>query len=291
MIHWWVALGPELQAATVGAVATVLSTIVGVLVVRAQIRSSVQQSRDATTREHRETIKTELYRDVASCVAKAQEAEGDLFLAGQRVLDRLQAKPWAQPLHGPAAEIGQFFELTQKSYALCGTLAGLMIAIEKWEIADPALSLFQAAFASVGHDIRSKAQQLTSISLSVGDVRMAAARELQPEGELHELPSFDHQQVEALEFGMRQLLCATSDAGGYLHDTRIGLQNLLLADIFQNKLPPRQPLDPTIEPLSLKRAAEQEDYFLNRSPWAVEKAAVNERTKAEIARRADPTDK
>ena len=291
MVHWWGALGPELQAATVGAVATVVSTIVGVLLVRAQIRSSARQSRDATAREHREAIRTELYRDVAICVAKAQKAEGDLFLAGQRVLDRLQAKPWAQPVHGPAAEIGQFFELTQKSYALCGTLAELMIAIEKWEIADPALSLFQAAFASIGHDIRSKAQQLTSISLSVGDIRMAAARELQPEGELQELPPFDRQQVEALEFGMRQLLRATSDAGGCLHDTRIGLQNLLLADIFQNKLPPRQPLDPTIEPLSRERAAEQEDYFLNRSPWAVEKAAVNERTKADIAARVEPTDK
>lgn len=283
-------MGAELQAATVGAVATVISTIVGVLLVRAQIRSSAQQSRDSTRREHREAIRIELYRDVAGGVAKADEAEGDVVLAGQRVLDRLQAKPWAQPVHGPAAEIGQFFELTQKSYALCGALADLMIAIEKWEIADPALSLFHAAFASVGHDIRSKAQQLTAISMSVADTRMAAARELQPEGELQELPPFDRQQVEALEFGLRQLLRATSDAGGYVHDTRIGLQNLLLADIFQNKLPPREPLDPTILPLSLERAAEQKDYFLNRSPWAVEMAAMNERTRAEIAKRIDGGD-
>ncbi len=120
----------------------------------------------------------------------------------------------------------------------------------------------------------------------MGEARIAAARELQPEGELHGLPPFDRQQVEALEFGVKQLLRATSDAGGYLHDTRIGLQNLLLAAIFRSKLPPREPLDPTIVPLSLERAAEQKDYFLNRSPWAVEMAAVNERTKAEIAKRA-----
>lgn len=283
-------MGAELQAATIGAVATVISTIVGVWLVRAQIRSSAQQSRDSTRREHREAIRIELYRDVAGGVATAQEAEGDVLLAGQRVLDRLQAKPWAQPAHGPAAEIGQFIDLTQKSYALCGTLAELTIAIEKWEIADPELSLFQAAFASVQHDIRSTAQQLTAISRSVADTRMATARKLQPEGELHELPPFDRQQVEALEFGLRQLLRATSDAGGYLHDTRIGLQNLLLADIFQNKLPGREPLDPTILPLNLESAAEQKDYFLNRSPWAVERAAVNKRTRTEIAERTEPVD-
>ncbi len=290
MIHWWATLSADLQAATVGAVATVISTFIGVGLVLAQIRSSAQQSRDSTRREHREAIRIELYRDVAGGVAKAHEAEGDVIVAGQHVLDRLQEKPWAQPMHGPAAEIGQFFELIQKSYALCRMMAELMIAIEKWEIADPALSLFQAAFASVAHDIRSEAQRLTAISMSVADTRMATARELQPEGELHELPPFDRQQVEALEFGVRQLLRAISEAGGYVHDTRIGLQNLLLADIFQNKLPSREPLDPTILPLSLERAAEQKDYFLNRSPWAIERAAVNERTKAEIAKRTEPAD-
>ncbi len=142
MIYWWAGLAAEMQAATIGAVATVSSTIVGVLLVRAQIRSSAQQSRDSTAREHREAIRIELYRDVAGAVAKGQVAEGDMVVAGQHVLDRLQGKPWAQAMHGPAAEIGQFFELTKESYALCGTLADVMISIEKWEIADPALSLF-----------------------------------------------------------------------------------------------------------------------------------------------------
>ena len=85
MMYWWVALGAEMQAAAVGAVATVVSTFVGVLLVRAQIRSSAQQSRDSTAREHRETIRIELYRDVAGRVAKAQEC-GSASKAGSRLV-------------------------------------------------------------------------------------------------------------------------------------------------------------------------------------------------------------
>ena len=73
------------------------------------------------------------------------------------------------------------------------------------------------------------------------------------------MPPFDGTQVDALEFGVAQLLRAGSEAGGYVHDTRIERQNLLLADIFKHKVLTRKPLDPSIIPLTLERAVELVD--------------------------------
>lgn len=288
MIHvWWAQLGPDLQAAAIGAVTTVVSTVVGVLLVRAQIRNSAQQSREATSLQHQQAIRIELYRDIADCVAKAHDLEGELTFAVHGVLARLQGKSWAKPVHGPVAEMNQFEQVVQASYALSQALAELLITFERWEIAEPRLSLFHAAMNSAAHNLSTTAQQLTAIALAVGDVRINAARQMQPEGELQSLPPFDRQQIEAFEFAVTQLLRAVSEAGGYVHDTRIELQNLLLADIFKHKVPPRKPLDPTIIPLSLGQASELEDYFLNRSPWGIQMAEVNARTKADIDKRAD----
>lgn len=88
---------------------------------------------------------------------------------------------------------------------------------------------------------------------------LAAARQHQPEGQLTSLPPFNPQQIEALEFGVSQLSQAGQEAGGYVHDTRLELQNLLLSDIFQHRVSPRKPLDPKIVPLSLDRAEELRD--------------------------------
>ena len=204
------------------------------------------------------------------------------------MLDRLREKLWATPVHGPVAEIEQFQQLVQASYSLNGSLADLLIVIERWEIAEPRLFLFRAAMNSAAHNLSTTAQQLTAIAINVGHSRINAAREMQPGGELQELPPFDGTQVDALEFGVAQLLRAGSEAGGYVHDTRIELQNLLLADIFKHKVLTRKPLDPSIIPLTLERAVELEDYFVNWSPWAIHTAEVKARVQADIEHRSDP---
>jgi hypothetical protein len=49
------------------------------------------------------------------------------------------------------------------------------------------------------------------------------------------------------------------------------MQNLLLQELFEHRVPPRQPIDPKYVVVTLDRATTLERVFAN-SPWGLEKA-------------------
>lgn len=283
MIHlWWAALGVELQAAAIGAGATVISTAVAVLLVRAQIRSSARQSRDATSLQHEQAIRIELYREVAVKVGAVEEAEGAATSFCQNVLDTLKRQPWAQPLAGLQAEIERLHELERQAYAVTGAQAQAMIAIEKWRIAEPRLQLFLTAFNVAAHDIREHATALMACGLGILKARVDGGKDVDR--------ALDDHEGGAIIFGTERLQHALSVAGGYAHDTRIELQNLLLSDIFPHRVPSRVPLDPSMAPLSLDKEAEQLSYFNEQTAWARYCNDAMEQTRAEIVAKRGTTD-
>jgi hypothetical protein len=65
---------------------------------------------------------------------------------------------------------------------------------------------------------------------------------------------------------------ATMRLGNYIVDFQTETQNLLLGELFENKVPPRKPIDPSMFALELDRSAELIEHFEKNTDWGRRKA-------------------
>lgn len=158
------------------------------------------------------------------------------------------------------------------------SLVELIEEFESWGIAFPGIEVFQVALNVVSFDMRESFHELHTallpalpfdIPMSPGSsVTMGSTRQ----------PSLLPGQLESLKSLVDRYKAATDDAASYLYDLTIEAQNNLLSNMFQRRLPPRNPLDPSCKVISTQpKAAEQlMHYFETETPWGMAKRSTDQ---------------
>lgn len=142
----------------------------------------------------------------------------------------------------------------------------VLALLERYQIINPHLDLFNLAINSASHDIRNAHIEmyheiLKFIPTEAYFAKAAAA------GFSLQIPTDD--DLQRLDYVIDKYVNATDTYGCYIHDLNIALQNEMLGDLFKNKLAPRQPLSNKHKVVTLNPASydDLKRYFWHETAW------------------------
>lgn len=272
---WFNALHPEVQAAIIGAIATGLAALIGILTVSHQIRSQARQARDAVAEGERRKMKAALYDEILTSSRDLSDAaielSNQLRMTNLDVTLAARAATLRVQFNTPSARFIRIMQL-HETFSSCALR--LIFLIESRRIIDPRIIVFRTALSSVLHDAR---QYMFSDAIAYV---MPALPVDAPNGGLF---PYDPPSVEAAE-----ILCIHNDqmieslnyAISYTEDLLTEMQNCLLGDLFGNQINAREPINPDKQVITLSNSDLVEKWFENNTAWGVDIA------KAEAAARA-----
>lgn len=276
----WAELGPEINAALIGAIATVIVGIIGFGGLILQMRSQGRQSRNSIAENERRRLKAAMYEDaVAICREVADnsiEMANVLRTMMLQIEYAAQAHQYGQPYDLPAA---RYPGLMEKYAQVSDTILKFIFLVENRRFIDPKILVFRTAMSVVLHDTR-------RLMYSEFGVTVIASIPTQlPDGNMfpYTPPSVQHAAV--VKQLCERFISALDDAVMYTEDFLIELQNVLLSDLFGQKVAHRKPLDPIKKVITLTQADELDRWFATSTEWGREMARIE----AETAARFLPT--
>lgn len=271
---FWDGLTPDMQTAIVGALATVVAATLGVIAVVWQIGRQSAHAIEQTRQTEALKLKMQVYQEIVGLCRDVTEAEielssyvrtctFDIKMRSDLAKDR---RNW--DVRGRAAQLYEHRSRLE-------TAAISVIAFtERWGIIDPRIDLFRLAVNVALHDIR-----------EAFDNYSALANPWMPlEGFAHPNPAGEHIVVQIAETG-EKLTGAINDLGGYIFDLQIEMQNLLLGELFNHRLPRREPIDPDVVVVRLDAFDELKRHFEHDTAWGKKKIEVEDRVRLTHAKR------
>ncbi len=162
-------------------------------------------------------------------------------------------------------------------------LIELIQEFEAWSIAFPGLEVFQVALNLANHDARDEFTSLFTALLRVlpmdppENAPPNVPRPLVP----NPISSDEHAQLKTLVDHYKE---ANDDIGSYIHDLTIESQNNLLSDLFERRVPLRQPIDPRFKVITTDPETTEQllRYFENETPWGKAKRATEAGVRAKL---------
>lgn len=277
---FWSGLSPPMQAALIGAIATVVTATLGASLVVWQIGR--QANNAITQNRHNEVLKLKLkiYEEIVDTCRDASNAETDissyvrLFQANIAVCRNLSVGglPWSIPNERIPILIEKYFTSRTKAIGIVGLT-------ERWQIVDPRIEIFRTAVNVAIHDIDAAWHPYFNTVLPI--MPMEIRGHPQPGTLLPWNPPNDRTVTRIEKLG-NELISALSTLGSYIYDFQIEMQNLLLGEFFGRKLEPRKPIDPTLIVVQLDRYGELA-HFEKETPWGKHKERVEDEVRASLS--------
>jgi hypothetical protein len=276
---WWLGIAPPIKGALVGALATVSAATFGAIVVFRQIGRQARNAIDQNRINEATKLKLEQYRAFTDLTRVAGDEVVDFMSRVARFVGALNTRktlPAGVPLGIPPAERAQ---VMVDRYAALGNRCVAIIAwVERWNIIDPRLDLFQRATNVASHDVMDA--WIAYFTL----VSRVMARDMPGGGVAWNEPTDkDLKAVQRLSDTLNDRLMTLSN---YLSDFEREMQNLLLGDLFRHQLSPRQPMDPRMRVVTLARYDDLMKHFNEETPWAKAKIEAEERVRKQLAAQA-----
>lgn|GEM_PF-1151822 len=266
-MDWWWALPDELKGAVYGALATVVAACLGAWGIVHQIGHQARQAIDQAKTNERIRLKLQVYESIAKVWEDASNASTFLPGSANRIAtafrmahNSIQLRIQIQPPEDRAQRlIDQMGTMSDASIAL-------IRVIERWEIIDPRMKVFQTAINVAMHDVSDafhhnyfpRVMTLLPIDLPQGGIIP-----WQPPAQ----PELD--RLEELETALSNA-CGTF--GCYADDFLREMQRALLGDLFESEPETRKPLDPTCKVIRLEDYEALQQYFNTETAWGRVKA-------------------
>lgn len=171
--------------------------------------------------------------------------------------------------------VQQFLDLTSD---LNSQIADLVILLEQYEIIKPGLSIFRKAFHSVAYDLLFLGMDLFEQYLTALPVEIVVDSALAGEKELVEPPKPSEETLTAIRNLSRAYQKCADVLSGFDYDLGVEIQNLLLGDLFEHRVPERQPLDPDVVVVSAapEKLAKLEAHFEENTNWGMSNLSAKE---------------
>jgi hypothetical protein len=258
----WDAIYPEFVLALVGALIVVWQ-------IRKQFSYALEQSR------HNELLKLrlQLYQEIVPIAHAAQDAIVDLqsfirkFDSDVSLFRQMarNARPWTVP----EARVPVLLE---KKNLVSEQAIAVIFFTERWEIVDARIDLFRVAVNVALDALQSTFQDYFSVVLRMMPIEVPPGNPNQ--GSLLPWQPPDEEGAARLAEATDIFNKAISHLSNWLHDLQVELQNLFLAELFKNKVPCRQPLDPEFIVIQLDNYERLKRYFEEETEWGRNKARI-----------------
>lgn len=256
-------MDPQILAALIAASATLFTGVGAVAVVVWQIGKQGRLAVEQSALNARIGLKLDVYRSVAGECEKQQDCINPILVG-------LAALKWRLPSHFDESEFRYPLGFTAQQvnewvHKIQVGSADLLILIERWEIIDPRLDLFRTAVNSASYNLR-----------LAYDASCDFFRRVLPPREDQAAWSPNEDEAQQLLAHLPALESASYELSAYLHDLRLEMQNLLLSELFDTRVPIRVPNDPAQLAVRLDQYEQLTQHFRLNTPWGRHFEAVNE---------------
>ncbi len=164
------------------------------------------------------------------------------------------------------------------------SITQLVSKMEEYEIVNPNLSIFRAALNASHYDIMENFWPLQSNLLLYlpHDIPKEKQQQLGMEVIIPKLP--DKEGLKKIKTIVAKYDESTLDAATYIYDLAREAQNTLLGELFDHRIPQREPIDPkhiviTTDPDNIERI---EKYFREQTNWGKRKRDAENRVKESL---------
>lgn len=218
----------------------------------------------------REALRLQIYQTLEKQISKVNEAA--INAGGYLLLLPANIKSNALSLsHGvkPSPLRERALDYNSKHNKLSDAIVKLFYAFESYEIACPDFKIFKIALSSAQHDLRDVNTKLFTELLEILPIDLNEEDAKRTGLKLIDKPLPDDERRQKLETLISRYKEITTDINCYMHDLQIDAQNKLLNKLFENKLPPRRPLDSKYKVITTdpKDIEELKRYFENETAW------------------------
>jgi hypothetical protein len=259
------------KAAIVGALATVAAATLGAIAVVLQIGKQARAAIDQNRHNESMKLKLQVYQEIVAICRNASDAEVALSSYIRSFsLDIAVSKQMRQIGQKWMVPKARVRDLIDKSHAVSMNAIEIIMLTERWQIIDSRIELMRTAANVASHDIREAFAPYLDLALRVMPQELPGHPQQNP---LAWQPP-DEAITERLEVLGETLLKALDSLGGYIHDFQIEMQNLLLGELFGQKVPTRKPIDPDAVVVQLDRHKELASHFEANTAWGREKARI-----------------
>ena len=270
---------PDVIAAVIGALATVLAATLGALAVFWQIGRQAQSARRQEREAKSLSLKVDISELVAVACSDASNNALDLMsyvrgfgtsLELYRALTH-DGVPFSVPQQRPE-RLRELFE------AVTNATGKLLALIERWEIIDERLYILRIGVSSAAHDVREAWIRYFQQALIVMPRDHRVSLSDGPPAPRWTPPT--DEKVAELNRGEDRLANACLDLSNSATDVQVEMQALLLGEIFPRSVVARRvPLDPNNIVLRIDQHRTLLRHFEEDTSWGRQKKAAEDRVK------------
>ena len=277
-MNWFLANAAELIGDGLKVLAVIAATYTVVWQLRKQHKNSLALQRENA----REALKLRIYETLLQRIRALSDAniEAAIYAFGiLPTMENFQREHSAGNQPAPMEQRVPAFSALHFKAERC--LAELIVEFECWSIAFPGLRVFQVALNAAAYDVRESFPPLFSALLHV--------LPMDPPPAQTGMPTIVHPPPPpgaflALKHLIEKYKEAMDEIGCYIHDLTVEAQNNLLHGLFEEWVPPRQPLDPRHKVISTvpEKAQALIRYFETETQWGKNQTAINAAVMAEV---------
>jgi hypothetical protein len=186
--------------------------------------------------------------------------------------------------HNPLLPKERIPEVINLQYQGSNAITKLIYVIEKYEIVQPELKIFQKALNVCMHDISAAFTPFFQESLLI--LPITIEENINGRVEKRDIPKpfptrERFENFKKLGFNYQK---AWNNITGVTYDFRIEIQNLLLGNIFGRKVPSRQPIDPNIKVIATdpENIQKLNQYFDEETAWGKYAADIKKQVRESL---------
>lgn len=272
-------------AALIGHGLTVVGLVVGAITVVCQLGRQHKNSIALQRENTREALKLRVFEILVKKTRNLSHAASEAGMYAFQIPIHLDIHEYQRslglfpiPLSERAPE---FFRLHGEAGS---ALVELIEEFESWAIAFPGLDIFRTALIAASHDAREAFSTLHSALLRVLPMDLPIHANANPPGPIIQQSLSGQEHTELLSLATKYK-DAMDEIACYVYDLTIEAQNNLLSGLFDHRVAPRKPLDPSCKVISTdpKKTQHLRRYFENETAWGRAKAMTESDVVARLA--------
>ncbi|MBI3451839.1 MAG: hypothetical protein HY057_03225 [Rhodospirillales bacterium] len=259
-------LRPDIQVAIIGVVVTVTSAVLGALVVVWQIGKQARYAIAQNRHNEALKLKLEIYKEIVAVCRDTSRACNDLSAYGPRFYAEVELSSKMKSDEGRSFFVPKepIPVLRNRNIVLAQKLIEIMGLAERWQIIDPRIEVIIKATLAAKYDIDNAYKKYEAIVFKIMPLE---PRKSKPNVTEFYWKTPNEDTIAQLKNIGDRLVNALLDFLGYIYDFQVEMQNLLLGELFQHKLPAREPLGHDSIVIRLDRYKELMEYFDQKSAY------------------------
>lgn len=262
---------------------TILSFVVGFWLLIFQLNKQHRNNLNLQRQQFKAKIQKEIFNEISDGINQSTNAlikvQSKLFAVSQKIDSKRFLKSEGINTKPLSERIEDFIDY---HHSFSESITEVIFILEKYVITDRIFEIFNMALQSVSYDLDiSYYQKVNESLLKYLPIDLPESKQQKIGVEVFEPKEKAEVDFDNFKKNISNYNKLLMDITSYLHDLKIEAQNILLGEIFDNKVSPRRSNDReyvVVSKSTIRSLDEQEHYFMHETNWGKNWQAALKRT-------------